>query len=127
MKLLLDTHTFVWWVSDPAKLSSKALAQCLDPANTVLFSVVSMWEIQIKNQLGKLTLARPLADIVATQQLNQFQLISLDLGHVLALDALPMHHRDPFDRILIAQAQVEDAVLVSHDALIAQYPVRVLW
>lgn len=127
MKLLLDAHAFVWWASDPAKLSSKALAQCLNPANIVLFSVASIWEIQIKNQLGKLTLAKSLPDIVATQQANQFQLISITLEHVLALYALPIHHRDPFDRILIAQATIEDAVLVSHDPLIAQYPVKEFW
>lgn len=127
MKLLLDTHTLIWWVSDPTKLSSKALALCHDPANTLSLSVVSVWEIQIKRQIGKLKLISPLVDLIAIQQRNRLEVLSIRLEHVLALDNLPLHHKDPFDRLLIAQATFEDAVLVSRDAVFAQYPVNVLW
>ena len=108
MKLLLDTHTFIWWVSDHIKLSRKALALCQDPANTIMFSVASAWEMQIKLQLGKLRLALPLADIITgQQQSNNIEILPVNLAHVLALGSLPGHHKDPFDRLLIAQTNVE--------------------
>jgi PIN domain nuclease of toxin-antitoxin system len=127
MKGLLDTHTFIWWDSDPAKLSAKALAFLRDPANTVLLSVVSVWEILIKLQLGKLTLTTPLATIVAQQQANGIKILPVTLDHVLAVGNLPTPHKDPFDRLLVAQANVEGAVLLSADAIFSRYPVNVLW
>jgi PIN domain nuclease of toxin-antitoxin system len=127
MKLLFDTHAFIWWVSSSAKLSPHALALCHDQTNSLLLSVVSAWEIQIKNQLGKLQLNMPLPHIIANQQHNRLEILSVNLDHVLALDTLPMHHKDPFDRLLIAQANVENAILISHDAIFAQYPVNVRW
>jgi PIN domain nuclease of toxin-antitoxin system len=128
MKLLLDTHTFLWWDSDPSRLSSKALALCQDRANTVLLSVVSVWEMQIKSQLGKLKLSVPLAEVVEIQrQINNVEVISITLAHVLALENLPTPHKDPFDRLLIAQANVEGAVLVSDDSIFEEYPVKVIW
>jgi PIN domain nuclease of toxin-antitoxin system len=128
MRLLLDTHTFIWWSGRSARLSPHALSLCGDPANTLLLSVVSVWEIQIKQQAGKLQLTMPLAHLIAGhQQSNSLQILPIELTHVFALDTLPMHHRDPFDRLLIAQAHVEGTVLVSHDAVFAQYPVDVQW
>lgn len=128
MKLLLDTHTFIWWDSDPAKLSAQVLALCGDPANTLLLSVVSVWEMQIKVQLGKLTFAHPLADLIhQQQQTNHLEVLEITLPHVLALDGLPTVHKDPFDRLLIAQANIEGAVLLSRDPIFAEYPVSFLW
>ncbi|MGB9774724.1 MAG: type II toxin-antitoxin system VapC family toxin [Anaerolineae bacterium] len=128
MKLLLDTHTFIWWDSEPTKLSPQALALCQDRQNTLLLSVVSVWEMQIKLQLGKLRLALPLKEIIESQQqTNNLEILSITLAHVLALDNLPAHHKDPFDRLLVAQAIVEDAMLVSGDPNIAKYPVQVVW
>jgi PIN domain nuclease of toxin-antitoxin system len=128
VKLLLDTHTFIWWDSDPAKLSPQALALCQNRANVVLPSVVSVWEMQIKRQLGKLQLRLPLADMIACQQqTNQIAVLPVNLVHVLALESLPAHHKDPFDRLLIAQAREEDAVLVSSDPVFARYQIEVLW
>ena len=128
MKLLLDTHTFLWWDSEPSKLSSKALALCQDRTNTVLLSVVSVWEMQIKSQLGKLKLSLPLAEMVETQrQANSIEVMSIALAHVLALENLPTPHKDPFDRLLIAQANVEGAVLVSDDPIFEKYPVKTIW
>ena len=128
MKLLLDTHTFIWWDSEPAKLSPRALALCQDQANTVFLSVASVWEMQIKLQLGKLKLNLPLAEVVESQrQTNNVEVLPVTLTHVLALESLPAHHKDPFDRLLIAQAKVEEAVLVSGDPIFAKYPVQSVW
>ena len=124
MKLLLDTHTFIWWDSDPARLSAVALAALRDPANTVWLSVVSVWEILIKAQLGKLSVRLPLPDIVAQQRVNGLQVLPVTLPHSLALEGLPTIHKDPFDRVLIAQAIAEGAELVSADHVFVQYPVR---
>ena len=128
MKLLFDTHTFIWWDSDPGKLSSQVLKLCQDENNTLILSVVSAWEIQIKSQLGKLKLDLPLADLIGGQQrINQIEVLPVALEHVLALDRLPQHHKDPFDRLLIAQANVEDATLLSKDAIFIEYSVEVVW
>jgi PIN domain nuclease of toxin-antitoxin system len=127
MKLLLDTHTLIWWDSDPTQLSQTAVAGIRDPTNTVYFSVVCVWEMVIKSQVGKLTLHTPLSHIVAQQQANGLQVLSVTLAHVLAVEGLPPVHKDPFDRLLAAQAIVEGAELLTADAIFAQYPVRVLW
>ena len=128
MKLLLDTHTFIWWDSAPNKLTPQVLALCQDPANEMLLSVVSVWEMQIKSQLGKLQLNLPLREIIeGQQQTNNIQVLEITLAHVLALTGLPTPHKDPFDRLLVAQANVEDIVLVSRDKIFEQYPVKLLW
>ena len=127
MKLLLDTHAFIWWVSEPEKLSPDVLT-LFNGDDELLLSVVSVWEIQIKVQLGKLGVTLPLRELIEhQQQTNGLQVLAVELKHVLALDALPAHHKDPFDRLLIAQAQVEDVRLVSKDKIFTSYPVKVLW
>jgi PIN domain nuclease of toxin-antitoxin system len=128
MRLLLDTHTFIWWDSSPQRLSPKALALCQNPENTLLVSVASIWEIQIKLQLGKLSLNLPLTEVIESQQVtNNIELLPITIAHVLGLNNLPTHHKDPFDRLLIAQANIEDAVLVSCDSIFAKYPVNIDW
>ena len=128
MKLLLDTHTFIWWSSNSIRLSPHARSLILDPGNTLLLSAVSAWEMIIKLQLGKLTLSVPLDDMIERhQQANSMQILPVILPHVLALGSLPPHHRDPFDRMLIAQANAENAALVSHDPTFSQYRVDVRW
>jgi PIN domain nuclease of toxin-antitoxin system len=128
VKALLDTHTFLWWTFDPGKLSAPAAAVCNNPAAALFLSPVSAWEIQIKRQAGKLSLPRPLADLIAEhQRLNGLQLLAVVLEHVLDLDNLPPVHKDPFDRLLISQARVEGLTLLSADAVVAQYPVSVVW
>ncbi|MGH7171254.1 MAG: type II toxin-antitoxin system VapC family toxin [Gemmataceae bacterium] len=127
MILLLDTHTFMWWDSNPANLSPRALTELRDPANTKWISVVSIWEMVIKSQLGKLTLRLPMSQIVARQQANGLQVLAVSLAHVLAVEGLPAVHKDPFDRLLAAQANVEAAEFVTADPIFARYPVRVLW
>ena len=127
MKLLLDTHTFIWWDSNPSQLSTAALTALRDSANTVLLGVVSVWEMIIKAQLGKLRHGLPIAALVMRQQANGLELLPVSVEHVLAVDGLPPIHRDPFDRLLICQAIVEEAELVSKDQTFTSYPVRVIW
>lgn len=128
MRLLLDTHAFIWWDSEPNKLSPNALALCQDRANELWLSVASVWEMQIKLQLGKLRLSLGLAQVIeGQQQMNGLQVLPVTLEHVLALDRLPAYHRDPFDRLLIAQANAENAVLISHDPIFTKYTVKVVW
>ncbi|MGH8480634.1 MAG: type II toxin-antitoxin system VapC family toxin [Gammaproteobacteria bacterium] len=128
MKILLDTHTFIWWDSDPTKLSPTALALLTDPTTEVILSVTSLWEMQIKRQLGKLSLRLSLAEIVAHQQTtNGVIVLPITQAHVLALDGLPTPHKDPFDRLLVAQANSEGAALVSTDPICSAYPVHVVW
>src|SRR5262245_15598857 len=127
MRCLFDTHTFIWLDSDPARLSPRVRAVCYDPANALLLSVASIWEMQIKLQLGKLTLKLPLPGLIASQRKNGVNILPISVRHVLGLDALPLHHKDPFDRILIAQANIENLALLSIDPAFAPYPVRVIW
>ena len=128
MKLLLDTHTFIWWDCDPLRLSPQVLNMCQDQENVLLISVASLWEMQIKLQLGRLKLNTPLAELVSGQQkINKIEVLVIKLEHILALGKLPSHHKDPFDRLLIAQADIEEAVLVSKDPIFREYDVRVLW
>ena len=127
MKLLLDTHIFIWWASEPDKLSPQLLALCEDRANDLVLSVASVWEMQIKLQLGKLQLKSPLQELIASQQqTNDIIVVPIELAHVLALQHLPTPHKDPFDRLLVAQAMVEGAILLSVDEVFAGYPVTVL-
>jgi PIN domain nuclease of toxin-antitoxin system len=128
MRLLLDTHTFIWWDSEPAKLSAQALALCQDRQNSLLLSVASVWEMQIKLQLGKLKLTLPLSEIIENQQqTNHLEILPVLLAHVLAVQHLPAHHKDPFDRLLIAQANVEDVIIVSNDPIFPKYTNKMLW
>lgn len=127
MRLLLDTHIFIWWADHPEKLSQAALSALEDEANELLLSVASVWEMQIKIQLGKLKLRLPLRELVKTQQeTNDLTVSPVALTHVLALDALPFHHKDPFDRLLIAQSIEEDLTLVSADSQFSAYSVKLL-
>jgi len=127
MKLLLDTHVFIWWADHPEKLSSAALSALKDEANELLLSVASVWEMQIKIQLGKLKLSLPLQELIRNQQeTNELAVLPVALTHVLALDALPFHHKDAFDRLLIAQSVEEDLTVVSADSQFSAYSVKLL-
>ena len=128
MRLLLDTHTFIWADTEREKLSPRVADVLQDERSQVFLSVVSVWEMQIKVQLGKMTLRTDLATLVR-QQLSQsrLQLLPVLLPHVLAVGQLPMHHKDPFDRLLIAQALHEKLTLLSADATVQRYPVQTVW
>lgn len=128
MRVLLDTHAFIWWDDEQSKLSFKALNVCSDPANVLVLSLVSVWEMQIKIQLGKLNFSISLAEKIKQQeQTNRLVILPVTLRHVLGLNQLPDIHRDPFDRLLISQCLEEDLAIVSHDSIIKKYPVRVIW
>jgi PIN domain nuclease of toxin-antitoxin system len=127
MKLLLDTHIFIWWADQPEKLSNAVLSALEDEANELLLSVASVWEMQIKIQLGKLKLRLPLKALVKNQQeTNDLTVSPVTLTHVLAVGDLPFHHKDPFDRLLIAQSIQEDLTLVTADSQFSAYSVKLL-
>lgn len=127
MKLILDTQVLVWCDGEPHLISPAAKAAILDPMNEKLFSSASIWELAIKLALGKLKLNQPLPSLVAVQQNNGFDELPVYSRHAAGVESLPPIHKDPFDRLLVAQALVESAVLISCDQVIAKYPVKVLW
>ena len=128
MNLLLDTQAFVWLDSDQGKLSQQARLACSDRQNALWLSVASAWEMQIKIALGKLRLSRSLAQIITDQQnTNGIQILPINLAHTLELQNLPPFHKDPFDRLLIAQTKYEGWKIISKDAEFKQYPVSVVW
>jgi PIN domain nuclease of toxin-antitoxin system len=128
MRFLIDTHTFVWLDSAPHQLSTQAAAIIANDLNTLWFSHASIWELQIKLQLGKLRLSKSLTASLETQrQKNRLVLLPIQVKHILTLDLLPHHHRDPFDRLLIAQSMDEGIPILSRDPAFRQYPVKVIW
>ncbi|BAY33463.1 hypothetical protein NIES2107_53590 [Nostoc carneum NIES-2107] len=128
MKLLLDSHVLIWWASSSEKLSERVYSLINDTNNTLVFSIASVWEIQIKLQLGKLNLNSTLPTLIDNQQrVNNLQLLPIELIHIYALTNLPNHHRDPFDRLLIAQATVEQVPIMSIDSIFDNYPIQRLW
>lgn len=128
MNLLLDSHTFVWTHEEPQKLSQKVAAEIKNSANDLFLSVASVWELQIKIQIGKFKFKDTLENIIAAQQLiNGIQILPINLSHALYLENLPLHHKDPFDRLPISQAIVENLTLVSADPKFSAYQVNLLW
>ena len=128
MRLLLDTHALLWWLFDDLKLSSVARSAIADPQNEVVVSAASAWEIATKHRLGRLPeagdLAAYLPDYLRRARLS---VLSISLEHAMAAGALPGPHRDPFDRMIVAQAQVEDLVVATADRVFRDYGVAVVW
>lgn len=128
MRVLLDTHAFLWYITDDDQLSERAEAVISDGGNEVLLSVGSLWEITIKHGLGKLALKEPFGELMPRQlAVNDIGTLPIALAHLAVYAGLPLHHRDPFDRLLIAQAQSEELPVVSKDAAFDDYDVEVLW
>ena len=128
MNILLDTHTFLWWVAEDAQLSLKAKEIIANPDNKIYFSVVSAWEIVIKVGIGKLSLSEPPETYIPSRTTdNQFEILAVQMPHILKINSLPNFHKDPFDRLLIAQSLVEDLSLLTVDNAIAQYSVQTIW
>lgn len=123
MNLLLDTHALLWWLDDDPTLSVDARAAIADPENTVFLSAVVVWEIRIKQGIGKLDLPDDFADALNDQQ---FAELPVSVEHAHAVAGLPTVHRDPFDRMLVAQAMVERLTIVTRDPFIADYGVNVI-
>ena len=129
MRALLDTHAFLWWVTDDIHLSSRgARAIIADGGNELFLSAASGWEMAIKAGLGKLHLPDNPASFVFEQlRINAIEPLAIQMTHALRVYSLPKHHRDPFDRILVAQAQVERMPIITADPQVAQYNVEILW
>ena len=126
--LLLDTHTLLWFVEDEAALSDRARAAIEDLDNTPTYSIVSVWEMAIKISVGKLAVSRPLyPEFAHLLQERGFEQLQISYRHASEVARLPWHHRDPFDRLLIAQASVENLPIVSIDTAFDHYPVTRLW
>lgn len=127
MSYLLDTHIFLWWVLNHPNLSRLIRAAIADPTHDVYVSAASAWEMMIKSSIGKLTLpSSPERWIKEQLRLNAFLPLPISIEHALAVASLPPLHKDPFDRIIIAQANVEGLTLITDDAIIPQYAVKVL-
>jgi PIN domain nuclease of toxin-antitoxin system len=128
MMLLLDTHTFIWYVTDNSRLTSQVLELINDEDNQILLSIASLWEIAIKQSLGKLSFNQQF-EIFITQQLNlnDFTLLDIKVSHLAQASTLPLHHRDPFNRMLIAQSIVENIPILSADKIFDAYPIQRLW
>lgn len=128
MRLLLDTHALLWWAAGDRRLSRRARSAIEEGANTVLVSAASGWEIATKHRLGRLEGAGPLADRLTDYLADQdFGELPITVRHAQRAAALPGVHRDPFDRLLVAQAQIENLVLVSNEVVLEDYGVRRLW
>ena len=128
MKLLLDTHSFIWFVEGNPQLSLNSRELIADPENQVFLSIVSIWEMAIKDGLGKLDLRQPLNELVATQiSLNDISVLPLTVEHALYVRDLPLHHRDPFDRIIIGQGIIEGLPVISIDEVFDRYGISRIW
>jgi PIN domain nuclease of toxin-antitoxin system len=124
VRLLLDTHAFLWWIDDNSALGSSARAAINVPTNPVYVSAASAWEIAIKRSKG--TLEAPRGDVATWIAEEGFAELDITLRHGAAAGALPLHHRDPFDRVLVAQAQLEEMTLVTADPALAAYDVALI-
>lgn len=128
MRLLLDTHTFIWFVTDSLKLSLTVKKLIEDENNEKLLSTASVWEMAIKHSSGKLNFGQPFRVFIEQQtSLNSIDLLIINLDHINVVATLSLHHRDPFDRLLIAQARVELIPILSADSAFNSYPIQRLW
>lgn len=128
MRVLLDTHAFLWWINGDVRLSERAREIFSDGDNELLFSVASGWEMAIKAGLGKLTVSGSLGPFIAAHLAeNAVEVLPINLSHAVGVTELPDHHRDPFDRLLISQAIVEKLPILSVDPEISRYPTETVW
>jgi PIN domain nuclease of toxin-antitoxin system len=128
MKLILDTHSFIYFIEGNPRLSARARALIEDINNDKFISKASLWEMAIKVSIGKLTLADRFDKLIPQQiALNGFELLNIEMEHVFVVSDLPFHHRDPFDRLLIAQSMSEQFPIVGNDSKSDDYQVQRLW
>ena len=123
MNLILDTHVLLWWLDDSPSLPEKSRRAIANSENLIVLSAAVIWEIRIKQALGKLTIAPTFYDVVKNER---FEMLSISSDHAYAVGDLPMHHHDPFDRMIIAQAKLERLTIVTHDVFFKKYDVPVL-
>lgn len=128
MRLLLDTHAFLWFILDDPLLSANARGLIAAPRNEIAISPASYWEIAIKIGIGKYSLGEPVAGFFEREiAVNQFRILPIEPRHVAPLTTMPFHHRDPFDRLIIAQAMIEQIPVISADTAFDKYSVTRLW
>ncbi|MBN2106738.1 MAG: type II toxin-antitoxin system VapC family toxin [Deltaproteobacteria bacterium] len=128
MRALLDTNCFLWGITDSEKLSLAARSFMADLDNSLCLSAASLWEIAVKVSIGKLELLRPFDQLIPEQlAVNAIDILPIEPPHLSRLITLPFYHRDPFDRLIIAQAQTEDIALLSSDTAFQKYDVKLIW
>jgi PIN domain nuclease of toxin-antitoxin system len=127
VRLLLDTHVLLWSAESPEKLSPKARRELENPTNILFFSAASIWEVAIKVSLQKLALSMSSQQLVEALVGSDFTELPVSSAHAAKVASIPFHHRDPFDRLLVAQAEIEQMTLVSKDAILDAYEIRRLW
>ena len=128
MRVLIDTHIFIWYLQNSERLPGSITTLINNARNDILLSIASIWEMAIKQSTGKLNLGVPYTNFIEEQMgFNNIELLPIRLEHLEAVTNLPFHHRDPFDRMLISQAIVEDIVIVSVDNVFSLYPVKRMW
>ena len=125
---MLDTHAFLWWINDDTRLSEAAREVISDGGRELLFSAASGWEMAIKIGLGKLNVTGPLSSYLPARLLeNGIGVLPVSLRHAMGVTELPNYHRDPFDRLLVAQAMAEDLTVLTADPLVTRYPIQIIW
>ncbi|GBF80359.1 type II toxin-antitoxin system VapC family toxin [Aphanothece sacrum] len=128
MILLLDTHTFLWFVQGNSLINPQIRALIVDSNNNKLLSIASVWEMAIKHSISKLNFDSPFREFVEEQiRINNIDLLLINFDHLEVIGSLPFYHRDPFDRIIIAQAMVEYLPIISKDSIFDNYPVQRIW
>jgi PIN domain nuclease of toxin-antitoxin system len=127
MQYLLDTHTFLWFLEGDNQLSNKVKNEITDIKNTYFISIASLWEIAIKSSLGKLNLKFPFDNLTSYLSTNDIEIIPITFDHIQTLRNLELHHRDPFDRLLIAQAIKENLIILTRDSNFFKYTVQIVW
>ena len=128
MRLLLDTHTFIWYVTDNPKLSAHVKLLIEDENNEKLISIASIWEMAIKHSIGRLNFSLPFMEFVGQQlTVSNIGLLEINLQHIEVVASLPLHHRDPFDRLIIAQSMAQQIPLLSVDAIFDAYAIARVW
>ncbi|MCK4765886.1 MAG: type II toxin-antitoxin system VapC family toxin [Candidatus Aminicenantes bacterium] len=128
MTYLLDTHVFLWWITDNPKLSREARKVISDPANDLFLSTAGIWEIMIKTKIRKIGLPENSKEFIVDQiSLNAINILNISIDHSFEIYSLPEIHKDPFDRMLIAQAKIEGLTIISADSFIRQYEINTYW
>ncbi len=128
MKCIIDTHTLLWIVTDDKKLSPKAREIYLNSENEIYLSLASVWEMAIKSSLGKLTLEKSLEEFIEVHVVNNdIKILKIELAHVLRIENLPFHHRDPFDRLIISQSIEDNLPVLSADRTFDSYKIKRIW